>query len=276
MIEEELNWMKNKRIRLIAVVLTLAMAFSICAMPASAAATDENVWAAGVMQTNLDGSCYEWGAEAFWRDIAIAAWLASNQTGALTEERLKEALENGKTNLKNDGYAIYEGALPSNAYLGYSKTKDSTIYWYTKTDYANFVGATLWSVDWGTGTLTYTVDGVQKKVQAIASTNDTLSGSNSGTLSNDSQSSDKSSSGGSSNDSTGMVLLLAGGAVVVGAIIYLYTHPAVVQNIKNFFTGSSAAEQPAQTVEESAEAAAENAADVNAAAAETAEVEQAA
>jgi hypothetical protein len=232
--------MKNKWTRLIAVVLTLAMAFSICAVPASAAATDENVWAAGVMQTNLDGSCYQWGAEAYWRDIVIAAWNASGQTGALTETQLKEKLETGKGNLQDEGYAIYEGTLPNNAYLGYSQTKNSTIYWYTKTDYANFVGALLWSVDWNTGTLTYTVNGTEKQVKAINQVS--------------------TSSGGSSD--SGAVILLAGGAVVVAGVgLYLYTHPAVVQQIKNFFTGNSAAKAAAESTEAAAESAGETAAE---------------
>jgi hypothetical protein len=95
MMEEELIQMKNKRIRLIAVLLTLAMAFSICAMPASASAMDENEWAAGVLQTNLSGSCYEWGAEAFWRDAVIMVWSTSGQTEALTEEYLRVVFRGG-------------------------------------------------------------------------------------------------------------------------------------------------------------------------------------
>jgi hypothetical protein len=234
--------MKNKRIRLIALVLTLAMAFSICAVPASAAtATDENVWAYGVLLSNLDGPCYFWYTEAEAREEVIAAWYTKYPNVALTEDNLTELMEQAKAAAKeNDAYIFYEGDVPSNAYLGYSKTKDSTIYWYTKTDILNAY-ASAFSVDWSTGTLTYTYDLTTKnQIKAINQV---------------------STSSGSSSDS-GAVILLAGGAVVVAGVgLYLYTHPAVVQQIKNFFTGNSAAKAAAESTEAAAESAGETAAE---------------
>jgi hypothetical protein len=278
--EEELTEMKNKRIRLIAAVLTLAMAFSICAMPASAAVTDENEWAYGGMTANMDGTCYEWYSEAFVRDAAILAWNTEYlaEYGAMTDDKLQTVLDNAKETLKEQGYTIYEGTLPSNAYLGESQTKDSRIYWYTKTDFAAAATGVSFSVNWSTGTLTYvTSDGARKQIKAI----------NQVSASTDSPAGGSSSSGGSGNassDSDGAVLLLAGGAVVAvaaGVGLYLYTQPAVVQKIKNFFTGNSAAQQAAQTAAAESEAAAANEADVNEIAAENeaelpAEAEQAA
>jgi hypothetical protein len=262
MMKEELNQMKNKWTRLVAAVLTLAMAFSICAMPASAAATDENEWAYGGMTANMDGTCYEWYSEAFVRDAAILAWNTEYlaEYGAMTDDKLQTVLDNAKETLKGQGYTIYEGTLPSNAYLGESQTKNSTIYWYTKTDFAAAATGVSFSVNWNTGTLTYvTSDGARKQIKAINQVN----------TSTDSSAGGSSSSGGSGNASSGSdgaVLLLAGGAVVAvaaGVGLYLYTHPAVVQKIKNFFTGNSAAEQPAQTAAAESEAAVVNEADLN-------------
>jgi hypothetical protein len=276
MMKEELNQMKNKWTRLIAAVLTLAMAFSICAMPASASIYDQNTWAFGGDTGNTAEGCM-WFSEAFCREVTIEGW-DENEDGKMTEDALTAVMLIMKMGMKeaaaeeDSNTLFYEGTLPSNAYVGLSKAKNSNIYWYTKEAITGIDdNATDQAVDWSTGTLTYTVGGVQKKVQAI----NTLSGSASNTLSKDTN-----SSGGSSN-SIGTVVLLAGGAVVVGAVVYLFTHPAVVQKIKNFFTGNSAAEQPVQTVEASNEAAAVNEADVNESATENAvelpaEAEQAA
>jgi hypothetical protein len=209
------------------------------------AATEENAWAYGGMTSDMNGTCYEWGSEALVRDLIISLWNKqyASTYGTLTETTLAAALANAKKELAAR-YEIYEGTLPSNAYLGYSQTKGGKIYWYTKTDLVN-AETKQFSVDWNTGTVTYTVNGTEKQIEAI----------------NKASASTNSSSSGSSSDS-GAVILLAGGAVVVAGVgLYLYTHPAVVQQIKNFFTGNSAAKAAAESTEAAAESAGETAAE---------------
>jgi hypothetical protein len=231
--------MKNKRIRLVALVLTLAMAFSICAVPASAAVMDENKWYYGQEARGK----YLWFAEAYVRAWLIENWDEST-SGEMTETALAIKVTAMKSMASKDSdYSFYEGTLPTAAYIGMSETKGSYIYWYSEQDWQSFQNNSQnSSIDFSTGTITYyTSNGTKKQMKAING---------------------RSSSSGSSSDS-GAVLLLAGGAVVAVVGIYLYTHPAVVQKIKDFFAGNSATQSAAQTAEAESEAAAVNEADVN-------------
>jgi hypothetical protein len=187
-----------------------------------------------------------WMSEVLFREGALEG------QGDVDDDTLTAAMALVKLGAKQeaadtDGEEFYEGTIPSNAYVGFSQTKSSRIYWYTKELYeaidTDEVSEGSGSLDWSTGTLAYTTtDGTKKQFKAING---------------------RSASSGGSSDS-GAVLLLAGGAVVAGVGIYLYTHPAVVQKIKNFFAGNSATETVAESAEAAAESetAAENAAEL--------------
>jgi hypothetical protein len=205
-----------------------------------------------------------------WLTEAAAREAALEETEDVDDDTLTAAMLIVKIAAKQEaaeteGVEFYEGTIPSNAYVGFSQTKSSNIYWYTKGTYELLESSDSYiegsgSLDWSTGTMAYTAtDGTKKQIEAInkasASTNSTSSGG---------------SSSGSSSDS-GAVILLAGGAVVVAGVgLYLYTHPAVVQQIKNFFTGNSAAKAAAESTEAAAESAGETAAESTEAAAESA------
>lgn len=230
--------------RVLAAVLTLALSFSILAMPASAAGS--NSWAYGVLTTNMDGSCYEWGTEQFLRDGIINYWNTSGQAsvhGPMTDEMLDRAIPQAKTELASQGFITRDFSLPANAYLGYSNSLDSTIYWYSKSDISSLLvsGTSYYSVDWNTGVLTATNGYIETVCYPLSSSSSGSSSSGSG-----------SSSGGSSSSGEGGALLLVGGAVVAAAsIFYLHTHPEIVENAKqrvhDFFQGIVEKFQPEET-----------------------------
>lgn len=246
--------MNRKRFwhRLVASLLTLSLVFSLLAMPASAANVDS--WIYGGLISNIDGPCYEWGTEETARDEVINEWNTSGQVelqGPLTEEKLDELIAAGKPLLESQGYIVRDMSIPDTAYLGYSKTADSPIYWYTKSDFSSIVLNSMnsFSVDWDTGILTATNGLNEVEVYPIG-----YGTSEPGITPAPSTGS---SSAGGSGDSAG-VLLLAGGAAAVGvSALYLYTHPEIVQNVKqrvqDFFRGitekfqpDAASEAPAQ------------------------------
>lgn len=208
--------------RLVSAVVVLAMAFSILVVPASAASS---VWAVGV-EAETD-NCYIWLTSTFIKEEGFVG-----EGIDLEDEELKQIYE-------DLGYIIYLGSIPSNAYIGFSQTKSSKIFWYAEEQHVETDGEVdIESVNWNTGTITLSNGEV---ILAI---------NGSGSIS--------SSSSGASIDVGGGALLAVGGvavAAVTGA--YLYTHPEVVETVKTFFEELSANIQnkiqnliPARNVEE--------------------------
>lgn len=145
--------------RVLAAVLTLTLSFSILAMPASAAGS--NSWAFGGLTTSLNGTCYEWGTEQFLRNELIDYWNNSGQIdtyGLLSEETLNQLLVEAQPKLSSQGFQICSLSLPEEAYMGYSQSLDSRIYWYSKSDIFSLLLHNMvhYSVDWESGALTAT------------------------------------------------------------------------------------------------------------------------
>lgn len=169
--------------RLVAAVVTMAMAFSILAVPASAASAS---WVIEVADPEGAGTIYI-------TDLFVGEFAENEQQ----VNQFKEIL------LNQGGGKLSDVKPQGNGVLGL-KTEDQTIW--MPMDYLNTVAPELKdqvSGMWGSG-----------------------SGSGSG-----------SSSGSTSSSSAGggnvAAILVAGGAAIAAVTgVYLYTHPAVVQEIK--------------------------------------------
>lgn len=199
--------------RLVAAVVTMAMAFSILAMPALAAG---NTWAGGDTVLIQGEKCIVWVTETYLRGII------ADETG-LSGEALENALKAGKDNLILQGYAIYEGDIPDNAYVGLSKAENSTKFWYTAGNSLLLILAgDITSVDWNTGKVTLN-DGT------------TVSALNAGTTGGSGNTGGNASVSAGSDGSAAAILALGGAAVAAVTGVYLYTHPEIVQDIKDAY-----------------------------------------
>lgn len=168
--------------RLVAAVVTMAMAFSILAVPASAASAS---WVIKISGADGVGTLYV-------TDLYVKAFTESDQQ-----------VSQVKTALLNAGGTISKVKPPEDRILGL-EINPGQIYWMT----ADQVDASLKDSIPGMG--------------GSGSGSDSGSGSSSGSAS--------SSSAGGGNVAA---ILVAGGAAIAAVTgVYLYTHPAVVQEIK--------------------------------------------
>jgi hypothetical protein len=271
---------KCKMGRLIAAILTMAMAFTVLAVPASAANwaievdnvklgdDDESVTIVisnqaipQLIQTvkeQADGQLDQISGL-----LTVAGKIASSNLGKLVLSMSPSLLYKVNDQLEGDTkIKVYDGAVPKNAYIGVIGTNDTTS-WYDKETTDKVVNAVVSgdsssvSID-ANGTLV--VDG--KTVDPIPE-NELKWGNN--------------------------TLLYVGAAVAVAGAatgIYFYTHPAAwekvtttVKNAWNKITGKTTEDAPAESEEESAETVTDTAAqeaseaDVTVAAQETPEAD---
>lgn len=187
--------------RLISAVVTMAMAFSILVMPASAASAN---WAFGdepIVEDLVYGACW-------FTDLAWEYMMGEKLT-----------LDEFKAEYGVSSYAYLTSGIPDDAYVGLSKSLDTSVYWYAKeaillmASYEEPV-----SLDWDTGKLSF-ANG--EYIYPI--------GYNSGNAGS------SSSVGVSANADGTTVLVAAGTAVAAITGLYLYTHPQLVQDVKDFF-----------------------------------------
>lgn len=168
--------------RLVAAVVTMAMAFSILAVPASAASAS---WVIKISGADGVGTLYV-------TDLYVKAFTESDQQ-----------VSQVKTALLNAGGTISNVTPPEDRILGL-EINPGQIYWMT----ADQVDASL--------------------KDSIPGMGGSGSGSGSGTGSSSGSASSSSAGGGNV-----AAILVAGGAAIAAVTgVYLYTHPAVVQEIK--------------------------------------------
>lgn len=193
-------------VRLISAVLTMAMAFSILAVPASAA--DIKLTAIGAKIGD------------------IVEDPANELTVWFTQDELEEEIWTAYEQLAQTGITEYSGvylytkAIPTGKIVGFSSDPDSRIFWYTKeaidmTDGGDF-GLGDIELDSTTGVLS--IGSI--KIKPI-----NYSGSSTGGSASVSASADG-----------GAAILLVGGAAVAATAatgLYFYTHPEKVQEIKD-------------------------------------------
>jgi hypothetical protein len=257
--EKEYAMMKHNMGRLIAAILTMAMAFTVLAVPASAAN-----WAIEVDNVSLGDEgekvtivisnqaipqliqTVKEQADGELDKISglldLAGKIASSNLGKMVLSLSSSLLEQVNAQLDGDTkLKVYDGAVPKNAYIGIIGTDSSTTSWYDKATTEKVVDAVVSGENTSVkiaadGTLT--VDG--KTVDPIPES-ELKWGNN--------------------------TLLYVGAAVAVAGAatgIYFYTHPAAwnkvttcVKNTWNKLTGKATEEAPADTAEESADTAAE-------------------
>lgn len=238
----------NKRIwtRLTAIVVTLAMAFSLLAMPASAASG--NSWALGneqeaIMGDNLIG----WITEKGVREVAKNNW-DTETYGPLTDEILELYVLALHEQMVAEGAKECSENIPSNAYIGLSKAASAKIFWYTKEDMYLMLGyeqinvGGIEYIDWNNGSIKL---GDGTKVYPIGYT----------------ASSTTPSVANVSGDASGAAILVLGGAAVAAATIVYFANRAVLSpsNVTHTFFGSEkSVVLVSDAVSESAKAAIQN------------------
>jgi hypothetical protein len=193
--------MKHKWSHLVAALLTLAMAFSLLAVPASAASVSEEE--ASKAQAIVSSVTYPTANQSFYRVIETKASYTGGNWSAHVQLRCAGLS------------TIYEGNVPSSAYRGYLHIVDgqgSDVIWLTQEECAELDaalknGASM-SIDWNKGTIT---------------AGDTVLGGSSVEISGDT------------------ALLIVGGIVVAAGVataVYFYTHPKAWQEVTNRVQGA--------------------------------------
>lgn len=220
---------KNLWTRLVAAVLTTAMAFSILAVPASAASG--NTWMSGSLVASKEGKIIQWTTEAGFRYMLTKM---GEEKYGYSGEKLNTFVENSIAFQKqyaeeyakddNDGFGytafFYEGDdIPADAYVALSQTSDSTKFWYGEQEYKALdalmdeLGEEITPdmVDWSTGTVTFSNG---KSVSSMSS--------------------------GSSDGDVGAILAVVGVTTVAATGVYFYTHPEKWQEVKDYVADLSA------------------------------------
>lgn len=172
--------------RLISAIVTMAMAFSILAVPASAS---QPGW---VLKVEADGD------ELYITDLCIKAVredITANQLALIKKAYIAE--------LKAQEY---RGAVPEDAAFGIKGETDPEITWLT-----------VDSVKQGVASGSIRIPGLDEIEIPTESTGNV------------------SVSSGNSDGGAGAALAIGGAAVVAVTGVYLYTHPEVVQQVKDFF-----------------------------------------
>jgi hypothetical protein len=195
--------------RIIATIVTLAMAFTLLAVPASAASvTEEQASNAKAIITvksqTLNGTQVK-GITTKAYLAKMTKMLSGDNVDATT---LETAINESWTQTVQYGcekgtYEIYNGSLPQDAAIGYVRVSDGKTIWISNADIdemisnkvSDFSGATY---NWDKGTMT--IDGQEYGIQT--------------------------------GSSDGGALLLVGGVLVAAGAataVYFYTHPDVWQ-----------------------------------------------
>lgn len=216
--------------RLISAVLTMAMAFSILAVPASAVSKES--WAIGRSSSDEDEGI-GWLTEDFFRDLA-------EEDDDIPNDKIDEFLEYVKKEAEEDEDSYFwEGSLPDNAYAGLSKSEKSTIYWYSKEMYELDAAHPSKDgvIDWDTGIITYRDGAIATPINNGSSGSGSSSG---GSSAGNGSSGSESSSGGSSADGAGVAVVAVVGAAAAATGIYFYTHPEKIEEVKAFFADLTA------------------------------------
>jgi hypothetical protein len=250
---------KRKVSRLIAALLTMAMAFSVLAVPASAAAwaievdnvqLEEGGPTVTVLISNqsvpllIDTIKAQAGDELDQISglLDVAGKIASGNLGKLALSMSSSLLDKVNEQMDGTSLKIYDGDVPKNAYIGIIGTSNSTPNWY-KEDAAKKVINAVTSGDDEEKTVQVTADGrlIVNNEEITPMTKDELKYVN-------------------------KPLVYAGVAVAVAGVatgIYFYTHPAAwekvtttVKNTWNKITGKPT-EEAAETAEEGEETPAE-------------------
>jgi hypothetical protein len=252
---------KRKVGRLIAAILTMAMAFAMLAVPASAAN-----WAVEVDNVSLGEQgekvtivisnqavpqLIQTVKEQAGGDLDkisglldVAGKIASSNLGKLVLSMSSSLLDQVNEQLDGDTkIKIYDGAVPQNAYIGIIGTGSSTTNWYDKATTQKVVDAVVSGESTNVSIAadgTLTVDG--KTVDPIPES-ELKWGNN--------------------------ALLYVGAAVAVAGTataIYFYTHPAAwekvtttVKNTWNRITGKATEDAPAESEAEGEDAALDDA-----------------
>jgi hypothetical protein len=189
---------KHKWSRFVAALLTLAMAFALLAVPASAASVTEEE--ASKAQAIVSGVTLPTANQSFYRVIEPKASYTGSNWSAYVQ-------------LKCAGLStIYEGNVPSSAYRGYLHMVDgkgSDVIWLTKEECAELDAARgSMSIDWNKSTITVgdvTVGGSSVEI-----------------------------SGDTALLIVGGVVVAAG----VATAVYFYTHPDAWQEVTNRVQGA--------------------------------------
>lgn len=247
--------------RLTAAVVTSAMAFSILAMPASAA---DSEWRVGVRRLENDAVWAIWMDEDWLRYAAGSEVEGYNSEQVADFFRLNEQALPLEVNVVDqpfigtDEFGISEGVQEGDTVYVYKKAEldkitageDGMEYFFRSNDDRIENGLTINET---TGKLTITIgDWVYDKneegiPQWIWETTrkETIPLDHKTTVPGDVVSPAPapvpSGSGASSSDGGATIMIAAAaGAAAATAGIYLYTHPEVIQDIKDFFAGLAA------------------------------------
>lgn len=209
--------------RLISAVVTMAMVFSVLAMPASAAsANQEEIDLNWAMGTQVEDEIYMWIPATYILEDAL-------KDMEIEGEVTPEIIEGIKKSLEGSGLIIRNVSYDTDAFYGFSKDADegSTIYWYTEAEWDRFVAAVRESNETGeteeivldaNGRLVAKVDGKTVATGAPIGYKET-----------------------SSADGSALgILAVVGVGAAAATGVYLYTHPEKVQEIKDFFADLSA------------------------------------
>jgi hypothetical protein len=203
--------MKQKYVKFTAALLSLALLFSVLAVPASAL----NI-STGIVRTD--------GAPS-----GMTLWLTVGSTllytGAVDDleaqwwmDAYEDDIRDGQTVVGTEYiYDSYQTAtLDWNAYAGLSQEDSNVIYWYTRTDYGKWIkGLKTADVDWTDGTITL-ADGTQyTPCDSGKVSKNTLTGSVAGFTAQGAT-----------------VLLMAGGVAAFVVAVKLYDDPTILENAK--------------------------------------------
>lgn len=237
--------------RLTAAVVTSAMAFSILAMPASAA---DSEWRVGVRRLENDAV---W---AIWMDEDWLRYATGGEVEGYSSEqvadffRLNEQALPLEVNVVDqpfigtDEFGISEGVQEGDTVYVYKKAElekiaageDGMEYFFRSNDDRIEDGLTINET---TGELTITVGYWQYgnyPEKWVTMGQETIPLAYKTTVPGDVVSPAPAPSGGGASSSDGgatVMIAAAAGAAAATAGIYLYTHPEVIQDVKDFFTG---------------------------------------
>lgn len=214
--------------RLIAAMLTMAMVFSILAVPASA--TDGADGEEIKIEIDTNGN---WAVRTRLDEVtSISRWDARNfyiYTNPMDEDELAAMLQDAYDN------GNYVEGVPEDAFRGFSK-EDGQIYWFDAEQTRWIVEQLQDELDEDTGLLKnfVTIDkGMDWETGALTLKGETIVALN-GDFPSD------------SDTSAAVVLAVAGTAAVAAATgVYFYTHPEKVEEVKAFFADLSVKVQDA-------------------------------
>lgn len=137
--------------RLISAVLTMAMAFSICVLPASAAS---DRWA-----IRMESDDTVWFTDLSLKKLIITTW-DETESGELTDEEIDFRLNFFKYAAQQGEELFVETGIPSDAYFGMLLDGHTEIIWYGEEGYDALTDGSVKLIHPTTGVITLT-DGSQ-------------------------------------------------------------------------------------------------------------------